>query len=701
MGTRWPSWFWARGTPRPPRLWVRRLGWVGVSLVAAVVALIAVLPIRVPAMSNPTVIYDDRGRVLATLYRQNRVPVTLAEVPAVMQRAVIDAEDRDFYGDFGINPRSILRAAIVDLRERRIVQGGSTIAQQLAKTLFLTPARTFTRKIEEVAYTLKLEATYTKPEILQMYLNDVYFGDGAYGVGAAARTYFDKPVQALTLPEAALLAGLIRAPGAYNPYVHPKLAQQVRLNVLDSMVAAGTIDRAQAAAAAAQPLGVVARRPQPGSERSYLIHYILGQVTAAHPNLADSLRRGGYRIFTTIDLTMQEAAEKDFARYMPPGKPDSQGIVQPEGALVAIDPQTGGIRAMVGGRGNPGDTFNRAVDAQRQPGSTFKAFLYSAVLSAGYTVADRQMDAAVSYPGADGGVYRPTDYGSTPYLNKEVTVREALAISDNVAAVKWANLIGPERVIAVARRMGITSPMQPTLPLVLGAYTVTPLELADAYVPLANLGKAIAPWSIRAVIAPDGRPVAMPAPPKARQALSPGVAYIVTSLLESVLTQGTGKGLLPILQGRPAAGKTGTTNDQKDAWFVGYTPSLVAAVWVGDDIPRPMANGYGSQLAGPIWAHFMADAERGTEISDWAQPGDVVTVKVSADDGLLPNPSSPTVPEVFLRGTVPTAVSPILSRTAPPAPVGLPGDMMNPPEAWPPPPLEPAGLPPVAQVPLE
>ncbi len=701
MRNRWPSWFWTPAPARPPRLWVRRLGWGVIAAIAVAVGLVAALPLRGTAAASPTIIYDDRGRVLASLFPQNRVPVTLAQVPPVMQHAVIDAEDRDFYVEFGINPRSILRAALVDLRAHRIIEGGSTIAQQLAKTLFLTPARTFARKAEELAYTLKLEATYSKPRILQMYLNAVYFGDGAYGIGAAAETYFGKPIQDITLPEAALLAGLIRAPETYDPYLHPQAARQVRGIVLDSMVAAGAITRAEGAAAAAQPLGVVAPRPKASSERSYLISYILGQVTAAHPDLAASIRRGGYRIFTTIDLSMQKAAEQDFARYMPPGKEGASGILQPEGALVAIDPQTGGIRAMIGGRGNPGDTFNRAVNAHRQPGSTFKAFLYAAVVSSGYTVVDRQLDSAVSYPGANGGVYRPTDYGSQPYLNKEVTVREALAISDNVVAIKWANLIGPERVIQIARRMGITSPLQPTLPLVLGAYSVTPLELADAYVPLANQGRAVAPWSIRAVVAPDGQPVPMPPPPKARQALSPGVAYIVTSLLESVLKQGTGRGLLPILDGRPAAGKTGTTDQQKDAWFVGYTTSLVTAVWVGDDHPQPMSNGYGSQLAGPVWAHFMADAERGTEISDWPQPGDVVTVKVSADDGLLPNPTSPIVPEVFLRGTAPTATSPILSKSAPPAPVGLPGDILNPPEAWPPPPLQPAGVAPVAQVPLE
>jgi 1A family penicillin-binding protein len=695
------DWFWQHGPERPPRAWVRRAGWIAVAGLMALVAVIASLRLPPPTTPSPTVIYDDRGQVLATLYPQNRVPVTLAEVPPVLQRAVIDAEDRDFYVEFGINPRSILRAALADIRARRIVEGGSTIAQQLAKTLFLTPARTFTRKAEELAYTMKIEATYTKPEILQMYLNAIYFGDGAYGAGAAAETYFHKPIQDLTLPEAALLAGLIRAPETYDPYTHPNLARQVRAVVLKSMVAAGDITAAEAARAGAQPLGVVPPTQQANDERSYLISYILGQVAAAHPDLATSLRHGGYRIFTTIDLSMQQAAEKDFARHMPPGKPDAQGVSQPEGALVAIDPQTGGIRAMIGGRGNPGDTFNRAVNAHRQPGSTFKAFLYAAVVGAGYTVVDRQMDAPVAYPGADGREYRPTDYGSQPYLNREVTVREALALSDNVVAVKWANLIGPQQVIDVARRMGITSPLQPTLPLVLGAYTVTPLEMADAYVPLANLGKAIPPWAIRSVIAPDGRPVAMPAPPKARRALDPGVAYIVTSLLESVMTQGTGKGLLPILGGRPVAGKTGTTNDLKDAWFVGYTPDLVTAVWVGHDVPKPMPDGYGSQLAGPVWAHFMADAERGIEPGDWPQPADVVTMQVSADDGLLPNATSPRVPEVFLRGTAPTATSPLLSATPAPAPVGLPGDMMNPPEDWPPPPLQPPGVPPIAQVPME
>lgn len=701
---RWPAWFWrSPRPPRPPRPWVRRLGWAGVAALGAWVAAIAMLPLPAPAAPRPTTLYGDRGRVLAHLYERNRVPVSLAQVPTRLRQAVVASEDANFYRDFGINPRSILRAAWVDVRAHRIVEGGSTIAQQLAKTLFLSPARTWSRKALEVMYTLKLEAAYTKPEILNMYLNNVYFGDGAWGVGAAARAYFGRSVSQLDLAQSALLAGLIRAPEVYSPLLHPGRAREVRRQVLGRMAAVGDITHGEATAAAEEPLGVVRQRRTTTNLRSYVLDYVLGQVAAAHPDLAKSLYRGGYRVYTTVDLDTQEAAERAFSRYMPPARPDAHGIAQPEGALVAIDPANGAIRALIGGRGSRGDTFDRAVDAYRQPGSTFKAFLYTAVVDAGYTVVDRQLDAPVSYPGANGQTYRPTDYGSQPYLNRELTVREALALSDNVVAVKWAALIGPSRVIRFARKMGIGSPLKPTLPLVLGAYDVTPLELADAYVPLANLGRAVAPWVVRTVIGPDGRPIAMPAPPRPHAVLDPGVAYIVTSLLESVMTEGTGKKLLPIVGDRPAAGKTGTTNNLKDAWFVGYTPDLVAAVWVGDDFPHRMPNGYGSVLAGPVWAHFMAGALRAVEPRDWPQPSDVTTVRVSAADGLLPNPTSPTVAEVFLRGTAPSAVSPIVAAP-PPAPGGEitpPGDLGNPPEAWPPPLLEPPGVPPVARAPRE
>lgn len=653
------------GKRREPRRWAIILGWSVAALALVLGTAVALLPVPAPRPTDPTIVYDALDHPIARLSPLDRRPVALADIPPALQDGVIAAEDDRFYDHHGIDPASLLRAAWIDLRAARVVQGGSTLTQQLAKLLFLSPSRTLGRKLLELVYTLKLEAVYSKPQILDMYLNSVYLGNGAFGVEAAARTYFDRDVRQLDLAQAALIAGLPRGPSIYDPIAHPRAALARRNQVLQRMVTAGFLPAASARAAAAQPLGLAAgaNRARPAG---YFVAWVQQLLAARFPNLA----QGGYRVYTTLDERLQADADRAFQRYMPRGRPDAGGIVQPEGALVAIDPHNGAVLAMIGGRDFPRDPWNRAVLARRQPGSAFKPFLYATVFADGYTTVDRQFDGPVAYPGADGQVYRPTDDGSRPYLLRELTVRQAVALSDNVVAVKWAALVGPRQVIDTARACGIVSPMAATLPLVLGSYEVTPLELVDAYVPFANGGLAIPPWAIRAVTDAAGHVLYRATPPRPRRALSPGVAYLVTSVLQGVLTTGTGRDLAPILGNRPAAGKTGTTSDQKDAWFVGYTPDLVAGVWVGDDRPADL-HGYGDTLAGPVWAHFMALASAGTAPLDWPQPDDVLALPVSAVDGLLPNPTSPIVDEVFLRGTEPHAVSPVYS-VPPPETVGQP-----------------------------
>ncbi len=679
------------GQEHPPRRWVILAGWLVVGLCAGFACAVALVPVGTPspARDSPTIFYDRHGTEVGSAASGGVHPtVALSQIPEQLQQATISVEDASFYANFGVNPVSIVRAAWVDLRARRLLEGGSTITQQLAKNLYLTQSRTWRRKLEELVYTFRIEATRSKAEILASYLNNIYYGEGAWGVGQAAQTYFGQDVSTLDLAECALLAGLPASPQTLDPYQHPAAAHARQQWVLERMVATGAISPQQAAAAAAETLHYH-RAQSSAPVAGYFLQYVLASIGQHSPALEAAVQRGGYRVYTTLDSSVQAAADRAMAQYLPPGTPDASGALQPQGALVAIDPGSGAVRALVGGRSVTQDPFNRALYAVRQPGSTFKAFLYATVIDEGYPITARQFDGPVSYPGADGQPYVVKDV--EPYLLRELTMREALAISSNVVAVKWAQQVGPARVIATARRMGITSPLQPTLPLVLGSYGVTPLELADAYVPLASLGTAHAPWCVERVVAPDGAVVWAPPAPRGRRALDPGVAYIVTSMMESVMTDGTGRALLPIV-GRQVAGKTGSTNGNRDAWFVGYTPNLVAAVWVGDDQPADL-HGVGATLAGPVWAHFMAQALQGQPDVVWRRPADVEEVRVSALDGLLPNPTSPTVVELFLRGHQPTTMSPIWGATqASPGLIGIPGSQVMP---APPDPLAPPGVLPV------
>jgi len=665
------------GAGRARRGWVRAAGWISVGLCATLAAAVALAPTPPAAGGAPTLIYDRSGDIVASLSEGTTDPIVLAQVPLALQEATIATEDASFYSNHGVNPAALARAAVLDIRARAVIEGGSTITQQLAKTLYLTQTRTLRRKLEELVYTLKLEAAYSKKQILLMYLNTIYYGEGASGVGAAAQAYFATDVSSLDLAQCALLAGLPNAPQAFDPYLRPTAARSRQQWVLHRMLAVGFITAAQARAAAAEPLHFVRGRALTDAPAAgYFVGYVLAEIGAHSRHLAAAVRRGGYRVYTTLDRSMQSAADRDFTAYMPPGYSGALGSPQPEGALVAIDPHSGAVRALVGGRSDQLQPYNRAIYAMRQPGSTFKPILYAAALAAGHTVTERQFDGPVTYPGAGGRTYTVTDF--EPYAQRWLTMREAMAMSTNVVAVKWAKVIGPAQVIAMARRMGLWSPLQPTLPLALGTNEVTPLEMTAAYTPLANLGTAYRPWSVATVVGPGGERVWVPRAPAPHRAMDPGVAYIVTSLLQSVMTDGTGQRLRPLVD-RPVAGKTGSTNDLKDAWFIGYTPDLVVGVWVGDDRPAPL-QGTGATVAGPVWAHFIADALAGTPSRDWLRPANVLPVTVSTADGLLPHPSSPTVTELFLQGTQPTQVSPLSEGGAgDPGLIGTPNTQSIPP----------------------
>lgn len=637
---------------------------------------VVVTPLPEPQIARATEIYDVNDVLATKLYIENRTPVPLSEVPKDLRNAVIAIEDREFYNHFGVNPLGILRAAVRNLLAGKVVEGGSTITQQLARNLFLTQERTLKRKLQELFITFQLESRYSKNQILEMYLNQVYLGFGAYGVEAASQLYFGKHVRDLTLAESALLAGLPRAPEVYTPFRNPELARSRRNLVLDRMAELGYVSQATAAEAKSAPVALAKRRPP--TKAAYFVDYVLREIRARHPDLEQDIFRGGYKVYTTMDLKMQEAAERAFQENLIPGKPDAHGVLQPQGALVALDPRNGYLKAMVGGRNPEKPSYNRAVIARRQPGSAFKPFLYAAVLSNGFTAADQQICEYVSFPGAEQGKpYVPKDYTNggrkEPYHWRPMGIREAIEISDNVVAVKWAATIGPEQIVAMARKLGIESPLEASLPLALGTSEVTPLEMAVAYAPFANMGWRVKPIAIRRIVDAAGR-VIEENRPQTREVLDEAVAYILTDIMKGVITRGTAANLAGMID-RPAAGKTGTTDRNADAWFIGYTPDLVAAVWVGNDSPSPLP-GYGGSLAGPIWAKFMTLALAGMEAREFPRPARVVEVAVSAVDGLLPNPTSPVVHELFIAGTEPTVISPRYGWQAPspspPAPAPAP-----------------------------
>jgi len=595
----------------------------------------------------PSKILDVNGELITTVSEENRIPAPLESISVYLREAVVAIEDSRFYQHHGIDPVGLVRALYRNVRAGRVVEGGSTITQQLAKNLYLDPRRTIGRKLEELILTVQLERKYTKKEILEMYLNQIYFGQGAYGVEAAARTYFNKPARELGLAESAMLAGIPRAPSIYNPVSNFQKAKERQAAVLARMTELGMISGEQARRAGEeylQPAGVaVAFKKAP-----YFTNEILKHFEQNYPNGLETLYSGGLTIYTTLDLKMQKAAEKALGQGLKSSDP------QLDGALVAVDPKTGGIKAMVGGKDYGRSQFNRAL-AKSQPGSTFKPFLYAAAIDHGYTAGSTITCEPVSFPQADGASYQPRDFQGG-YHYRPFTLKEALFTSDNVVAVRLNQQVGPAMAAAYARRMGIESEIRPVLSLPLGTSEVTLLEMARAYGVLANRGVKAEPYFIQKVTDASGR-IMEERRPKLEQALDEKTAYIVTDMLTGVLKPGGTAANIAGAVSRPAAGKTGTTENFRDAWFIGYIPDLVAAVYIGYDQKDRGVGRTGGQVAAPIWAGFMENALHGTPPSDFPMPEGVVKVNICADDGLLAGEFNNRVIEAaFIRGTEPTAV---------------------------------------------
>ncbi len=541
----------------------------------------------------PGILFLDRnGHRLAARGPRHGQGARLAQLPAYVPKAFLAAEDRRFYQHGPVDWRGVARAAWADLRAGEVVQGGSTLTQQLAKTLFLSPEQTLKRKVQEAVLAYRLAGKLTKDQILELYLNRVFFGANAYGIDAAARTYFGKPATALTLAEAALLAALPRAPSRLSPASDMPAALARSRTVLRRMASAGWITPAQEKAAIASPPALVAEPPE-DEDFGYVLDYAQAEATRLTDGKAPDLV-----VRLTVDPELQTTASAVVRRVI-----QDQGLKAgaSEAALVALAPD-GAIRALVGGVDHRFSSFDRAIQARRQPGSAFKPFVYAAALEAGVRPDDIRRDAPL-----DIGGWRPTNYGGG-YAG-DVTVKAALARSINTVAVRLAKEAGTERIGDLAARFGLTGvPGKPGLSVALGAYEETLLEMTSAMQVFQDAGRRVEPYLISSITSSSGAVLYLrPADPP-QQVYDPGLAGQMTAMLKGVIDHGTGK---RAALDRPAAGKTGTSQSWRDAWFVGFTPDWVCGVWVGNDDGTPMDKVVGGDLPADIWRRFMVVAHQG------------------------------------------------------------------------------------------
>lgn len=652
-----------------------------------------------------TKVYAEDGTLIGELKIQKGIYVPIKQIPKHLIDAVVAVEDSRFWKHKGIDYIGIGRALITDILHMKLKEGGSTITQQLAKIMFLTPEKTLSRKIKEAYLALKIERELSKEKILELYLNNVYFGHGAYGVEMASRIYFGKSVQNITLPEAALLAGLIKAPNAYSPYNDLVKAKQRQEIVLERMEKEELITPQERRRASLQPIHLSSLRIST-ENYNYFLEYVRKQLEETLD--IEKIYKGNLKVYTTLDpqaqilaqralqeglrevdkrrgwrgpigkVSLKDEEKEEKLLFFSPSQGDiAKGVVlsvtpnqaiikargikgklnlqdaqwaskvvdssgkvrtiknfkltdilspgdvvmvrfksigkeilfsleqepEVEGALVALDPQTGYIKAMVGGYSFQRGEFNRAVYAKRQPGSSFKPFVYAVAVEKGFKPDDTIVDEPISYKT---GIkeWSPSNYDGQFW--GEITLREALAFSRNVPTVRLAEMLGIDSIINFAKRAGITSEMPPDLTIALGSLSVSPLELTAAFSIFANGGKRIKPIAIKYVTDASGK-ILFQNEPEIQEVVSPEVSATITEMLKDVIIYGTGT---RANIGRPVAGKTGTSNDFKDAWFIGYTPQLVAGVWVGyDDMRKSLGQGEaGGRVAAPIWAQFMKEA---------------------------------------------------------------------------------------------
>ena len=566
--------------------------------------------------SETSYIYDIKGTLLYSLHDEaNREVVDLNDMSPHLKRAVLAVEDSYFYSHNGINPSSVGRAMLANVEAGNTVEGASTITMQLVKNLFLTPERTISRKVAEAVLALRLEQIFSKDEILEMYLNQVYWGHNTYGVETAAQSYFNKSAKDLTLAEASMMAGLIQAPESYSPFANYQNTKARQTVVLNRMRQLGWITAAEADAAAQTPLLI----GEVTSFRTSVAPYI---TEAAVQELKqrfgpDAVVKGGMRVQTTIDLDLQRVAEETVQRNH--AQLRRRGVSADQMALVSIDPRTHFVKAMVGGVDYTTSQFNRAIQAHRQPGSAFKPFVYYTAFATGkYDPGSSVADTPVSYP--DGyKYYTPKNYDGSFMGN--IPIRTALELSRNVPAIKLGQAVGIDQIIELCRTLGIRSPMASVVSLPLGAVDLTPMEMAGAYATFASNGWHSPPTFIVQVTDSQGN-VVLDNTPKPQLVLDPWAAATLTNVLQGVIAGGTGTAAR---LDRPAAGKTGTTDSQRDVWFVGYVPQLATAIWVGNDNYAPLGSGAtGGGVVAPVWKDFMQQALAGTPVESFRRPAEFV-----------------------------------------------------------------------------
>lgn len=765
---------------RPPRrIFGRLIKWalllVAVSLLFVAIAVVAVyfhLSDGLPKITSLTdyhpsiitTVYSDDNRKIAEFYKERRIVVSLSKIPVQLQQAFIAAEDARFYKHRGIDFFSILRAFIKNLEAGMIVQGGSTITQQVTKSFLLTPERSYERKIKEAILAYRIDKTFTKEEVLYLYLNQIYLGHGAYGVEAAAENYFGKSVSELNLAECAILAGLPQAPSRYSPFRYPERAKQRQIYVLNRMLAEGFINNDEVSAAIDVKMDIKPRRNWYIEEVPIYTEHIRRYVEKKYGS--EALYTQGLKIYAAVNIEMQKAARQEiekglealdrrigyrgpearlapeeieafnderdaslqeaplakgattkgvvidvndkagtasvaigsakgilsiddlhWARKPNPARATYQDRIkkvsqvlgvgdvvivkvlaklksgeawqlalhqtpEAQSALLCIEAETGLVKVMVGGRDFMESQFNRAIQSRRQPGSAFKPIIYAAALDKGYTVATEIIDAPIVFEDdVNDFTWKPKNYGKRFY--GPTLLREALTKSRNVVTIKILQDIGIDYSIDYAKKLGIESDLSRDLSIALGSSGVSLLELVNAYAVFANQGYLIEPAFITKIEDRFGNILEEMSPSRER-VIDKSTAYIMTSLMEGVVQEGTGKRVKAL--NRPVAGKTGTTNDLQDAWFVGYTPRFISGVWVGFDDGRTLGKGEtGSRTASPIWLGFMDKILKDDPERVFQVPEGVVFAKIDAETGLLPIPESrKTTFECFKEGTVPT-----------------------------------------------
>ena len=623
-------------------------------------------------------LYAADGRFLAELGLERRTVAQLKDIPPLVQNAFVFTEDKRFYSHHGIDFIRVAGSVAVNVLRGGFAQGFSTITMQLARNIFperLERAKSIVRKLREAKVALAIERQYSKQKILELYLNQIYLGNGAYGVEAASQRYFGKNVRALNLPEAALLAALPKAPERYNPRREPDRAVHRRNTVLELLRSQRIISDADASLAKAYPLQL-AQRTETGDVAPYFVEWVRKQLDE---QFGRQLYEQGLKVYTTLDIDMQLAAERALEqqlRVIEGGKfgpykhltyeqhlaraaddeRNATGVTSYlQGAFVAMDPQSGGIRAMIGGRDYTDSKFNRATQALRQPGSTFKPIVYADAIQNGHTTAEALDDSPLSVPQSGGGNWSPQNYDGRSMGS--IPLRRALYLSRNQATVRLGMSLGEQSVASMARRFGLSTQMPPYPSLHIGAADVYPLEMIAAYTVFASGGMRTKPTGIVRVESSSGEVLWQPTPVRTA-VLSTGEAWLMTDMLRDVVRRGTGTRAADGIR-VPAGGKTGTTNDGADVWFIGFTPDLVAGVWMGLDRPRTiLRNAQGGVLAAPAWATFIAEVYRRRSLTaDFPGPGGLIAVEVDRLTGLRAGPlclGERVYTDYFVQGTEPT-----------------------------------------------